>query len=99
MGSEEKNSAIWSLLPSFDPSQDDIKEYVAKVKFVDGICPKKDRNMLAPRLAMLCKGTAWHQVRSIKADQLTNPDTGGEKPAGRIVIVGRERRAEHVRTF
>ena len=76
MGSEEKNSAIWSLLPSFDPSQDDIKEYVAKVKFVDGICPKKDRNMLAPRLAMLCKGTAWHQVRSIKADQLTNPDTG-----------------------
>ena len=76
MGSEEKSSAIWTLLPSFDPSQDDIKEYVAKVKFVDGICPKKDRNMLAPRLAMLCKGTAWHQVRTINADKLTNPDTG-----------------------
>ena len=67
-----KSSAIWTLLPSFDPSQDDIKEYVGKVKFVDGICP----NMLAPRLAMLCKGTAWHQVRTISADKLTNPDTG-----------------------
>ena len=77
MGSEaEKANAIWTLLPSFDPGQDDVKEYIAKVKFLDGICPKKDRGMLAPRLAMLCKGTAWHQVRSIDPDRLTNPDHG-----------------------
>ena len=77
MGSEaEKANAIWTLLPSFDPGQDDVKEYIAKVKFLDGICPKKDRGMLAPRLAMLCKGTAWHQVRSIDPDKLTNPDHG-----------------------
>ena len=76
MGSEDKAATIWNLLPSFDPGQDDIKEYIAKVKFLDGICPKKDRGMLAPRLAMLCKGTAWHQVRTIEPDALTNPDQG-----------------------
>lgn len=32
--------------------------------------------MLAPRLAMLCKGTAWHQVRQIKPNDLTNADHG-----------------------
>ena len=75
-GSDDKSNSIWSLLPSFDPSSDDIKEYVAKVRFIEGICPKKDKVMLAPRLAMLCKGTAWHQVRNIKPDDLTNADNG-----------------------
>eukprot|EP00435_Cladocopium_sp_Y103_P037269 s436_g9.t2 len=32
--------------------------------------------MLAPRLAMLCKGTAWNQVRSIPAEKLTSAETG-----------------------
>ena len=32
--------------------------------------------MLAPRLALLCKGTAWHQVRNIKPELLTNPENG-----------------------
>ena len=75
--SEDKsNNAIWTLLPSFDPGHDDVKEYIAKVRFLSGICPKKDRPMLAPRLAMLCKGTAWHQVRNIKPELLTNPENG-----------------------
>ena len=74
--SDDRQSGIWSVLPSFDPAVDDIKEYVAKVKFIDGICPKKDRTMLAPRLAMLCKGTAWHQVRAVSANLLTDADNG-----------------------
>ena len=73
---DDRQSGIWSVLPSFDPAVDDIKEYVAKVKFIDGICPKKDRTMLAPRLAMLCKGTAWHQVRAVSANLLTDADNG-----------------------
>ncbi|CAE7434679.1 unnamed protein product [Symbiodinium pilosum] len=32
--------------------------------------------MLAPRLAMLCKGTAWSQVKSIEPGKLTDPDGG-----------------------
>ena len=75
-GTDEKSNAIWNLLPTFDPGQDDVKEYIAKVKFISGICPKKDRPMLAPRLAMMCKGTAWHQVRNIKPELLTHPENG-----------------------
>ena len=73
---DDKPSNLWSVLPSFDPSVDDAKEYADKVQFLEGICPSRDRPMLAPRLAMLCKGTAWAQVRMIPAEKLTDPDTG-----------------------
>ena len=55
--SEDKGSHIWTLLPTFDPAVDNVKEYIEKVKFIDNICSKKDRPMLAPRLAML-----WHRL-------------------------------------
>ena len=32
--------------------------------------------MLAPRLAMLCKGTAWGQVKSIASAELVDPSKG-----------------------
>ena len=73
---DDRGAGIWNLLPSFDPSTDNAREYIAKVRFLDGICPKKDRPMLAPRLAMLCKGTAWHQVRALSPSLLTDPTNG-----------------------
>ena len=73
---EGKGQHIWSLLPSFDPSTDNAREYIEKVKFIDGICPKKDRSMLAPRLAMLCRGTAWGQVKSLPASSLVDEVNG-----------------------
>ena len=74
--SDQKGSHLWSLLPSFDPSSDEIKEYVEKVRFLQGICPQADKAMLAPRLSMLCRGTAWQQVRNIPAGTLTDPKKG-----------------------
>ena len=74
--SEDKGSHIWTLLPSFDPAVDNVKEYIEKVKFIDSICPKKDRPMLAPRLAMLCRGTAWGQVKNLDSSSLTDPVNG-----------------------
>ena len=73
---EERGSNLWSLLPSFDPSSDNAKEYADKVRFLWGICPPKDRPMLAPRLALLCKGTAWSQVKGLDSTKLTDGDTG-----------------------
>ena len=73
---EDKGNNIWTLLPSFDPSEDDIREYTDKVRFLEAICPAKDKGMLAPRLAMLCKGTAWGQVKAISPADLTNATTG-----------------------
>eukprot|EP00435_Cladocopium_sp_Y103_P005105 s4875_g1.t1 len=74
--SEEAKNNLWSLLPSFDPSTDDVREYTQKVRFLHGVCPPGQRGMLAPRLAMLCKGTAWNQVRNIPAEKLTSADNG-----------------------
>ena len=51
--SDEPKSSLWGLLPSFDPSEDDAKEYADKVKFLWGVCPQRDRGMLAPRLSPL----------------------------------------------
>eukprot|EP00435_Cladocopium_sp_Y103_P018863 s1565_g4.t1 len=75
-GSDERSNNIWSLLPSFDPAIDNVREYIEKVKFIDGICPERDRPMLAPRLAMLCRGTAWGQVKALEASALTDKVNG-----------------------
>ena len=75
---EDRGSGFWTLLPSFDPSADDPREYRDKVTFLKQVCPTKDRGMLAPRLALLCKGTAWSQVKQIEAAKLTDPESGVE---------------------
>ncbi|CAL1145947.1 unnamed protein product [Cladocopium goreaui] len=74
--SDEKGNSLWNILPSFDPQQDDPREYRDKVLFLHGICPRKDRAMLAPRLAMMMKGTAWAQVKQLDTEQLLDPDKG-----------------------
>ena len=73
---EEKAGHIWSLLPGFDPSVDDPREYADKIRFLHSICPVKDRSMLAPRLALLMKGTAWAQVKALDGEKLSDPNGG-----------------------
>eukprot|EP00435_Cladocopium_sp_Y103_P064317 s200_g26.t1 len=75
---DEKGNSLWNILPSFDPACDDPKGYVDKVKFLHAICPQKDRSMLAPRLAMLMKGTAWAQIKLADAPSLADPVKGIE---------------------
>ena len=73
---DERPSGIWAMLPSFDPAVDDPREYGGKVRFLASICPAKDKGMLAPRLAMLLKGTAWAQITKMDAVKLTDPENG-----------------------
>ena len=75
-GGDDKANGLWNLLPSFDPATDNAKEYTDKVRFLQGICPQGQTNMLAPRLALLCKGTAWSQVKNIAPELLTSPEEG-----------------------
>ena len=70
------NNNFWSLLPSFDPATDNVKEYIDKVKFLEKVVPSKDKSMLAPRLALLRRGTAWAQVRAMDASKLADPNVG-----------------------
>ena len=76
--SDEKPSSIWALLPSFDPATDDPREYTEKVRFLHQMCPTKDKAMLAPRLALQMRGTAWGQVKLLDASKLADPETGVE---------------------
>ena len=69
-------TGLWGQLPRFDPSTDDIREFSQKARFLHGVFPAKDKPNLAPRLAMLCKGTAWSQVRNLDPKKLVDPDTG-----------------------
>ena len=75
-GPEERSGHSWSILPTFDPSVDDPKEYSDKIRFLHSICPPKDKPMLAPRLALLMKGTAWAQVKNLDGSKLSDPDGG-----------------------
>ena len=68
---DEKTSNLWSLLPSFDPSMDNAKEYADKVRFLWGICPPKDRGMLAPRLTLFVQR---HSLESGQSDLLREID-------------------------
>ena len=70
---DEKGNSLWNILPSFDSQKDDPREYRDKVLFLHGICPHKDRAMLAPRLAMMMKETAWAQLDT---EQLLDPEKG-----------------------
>ena len=73
---DDRSNGIWILLLSLDPASDDPWEYRDKVNFIDSICPQKDKSMLAPRLAMLCKGTAWAQVKALDASLLADANDG-----------------------
>ena len=73
---EEKAGHIWNLLPRFDPATDDPREYSDKVRFLSSICPPKDKSMLAPRLALLMKGTAWAQIKAVDGAKLSDPEGG-----------------------
>ncbi len=73
---DDKSNSMWHLLPTFDPAIDDAREYAQKVRFLHGVLPQKDKGQLAPRLAMLCRGTAWNQVRTIPPEKLVDPTNG-----------------------
>eukprot|EP00435_Cladocopium_sp_Y103_P069789 s1190_g34.t1 len=75
-GSDERSSSLWSQLPSFDPATDDVREFAQKARFLHGVFPEKEKPNLAPRLAMLCKGTAWSQVRQLDPTKLTDAAEG-----------------------
>ena len=83
---DEKGANVWSLLPAFDPSVDSTKEYADKVRFLWGICPSKDWPLLAPRLALLCKGTAWSQVKDLDSTKLTDGETGYKTLLGGLLV-------------
>ena len=73
-GSSSVSNQLSSLVPTFDPSTDDLLIYQQKVELVLAPWPKGKLQELITRLILGCKGTAFqklqiHQTELIKGDE------------------------------
>ena len=71
------------LVPTFDPSEDNVEIWSKKIEILLASWPKTKINELATRLILGCKGTAFQKLQ-LQSSQLL---TGDEKGIKRIVEV------------
>ena len=60
------------LVPTFDPSRDDLQQYVSKVELLVDVWPKNRLNELATRLILGCTGSAFKKLAIHKAELQVN---------------------------
>lgn len=69
-GMSSTSGLPWHLIPSFDPGETDLVEYSKKLEFLAGVWPAEHLNQLAPRAALLCKGSAFQKVLRLSPEKL-----------------------------
>ena len=69
----------WSMIPQFDPGVTEINEYTKKVEFLASLWPEEHLHLLAPRIAMNCKGSAFQRVMRISPEKLKAQGLQGVK--------------------
>ncbi|CAE7231149.1 GIP [Symbiodinium sp. CCMP2592] len=69
----------WTAIPRFSPGVTDVTEYSGKLQLLAAMWPQEHLHLLAPRAALLCKGTAFKKVSKIPADKLKSSDESGVK--------------------
>eukprot|EP00435_Cladocopium_sp_Y103_P040673 s1143_g11.t1 len=67
----------WHLIPSFEPGETDLTEYTRRLEFLAGIWPAEFLSQLAPRAALMCKGSAFQKVVRIPTEKLKVNDQKG----------------------
>ena len=65
-----------SLVPSFDPSTDNVNIWTSKVELLLTTWPPSKLNELATRLILGCKGTAYQKLQLLRHEVLTNDEKG-----------------------
>ena len=71
------------LVPTFDPSRDDIRVYSAKVELLTKAWPPSRYNELSTRLILGCTGSAFHKLQ-LRQAELTD---GTEKSIAKIIEI------------
>ena len=61
----------------FIPGTTDVTEYTKKVQFLAKVWPAEHLALLAPRMALLCEGTAFKKVSLLAPDKLRATDGSG----------------------
>ena len=54
-----------------------VQDYVQKLKFLAQLWPKESLELLAPRVALLIEGSAFHRVAQLDPEKLKTKDTSG----------------------
>lgn len=80
-GSTSSNASHlpWNLIPSFDPGETDLSDYARRLSFLAGVWPKEHLDLLAPRAALQCKGSAFQKVVRLDATKLKVKSDAGIK--------------------
>ena len=68
-----------ALVPSFDPAQDDIREYAKKVELLRGMWPDGKWTELCTRLILGCKGTAFQKLQLHSSEVTKNEPKSVER--------------------
>ena len=77
------NSQLASLVPSFDPSKDDLQTYQKRVQLVLAAWPKTRITELVMRLILNCQGSAFDKLQLHQTELMEND----EKAVQRIITL------------
>lgn len=69
----------WHLVPAFKPGETDINEFTKKLEFLSQIWPVESLPQLAPRVCLMCEGSAFQKVIRIPPEKLKVSSTDGCK--------------------
>ena len=98
--SKSVSNQLASLVPTFDPSKDDLEQYVQKIEMLSEIWPAEKLNELATRLVLNATGAAFQKLQLQKSEIMTNSKEGIQKLVailgGQWGKVGLERKYESV---
>ena len=63
-----------SLVPTFDPSKDDMRQYQQRVELVTAAWPKSKLTELTTRLILNCSGSAFAKLQLHHKELLANEE-------------------------
>ena len=75
-GQSTSSNNMATLVPSFDPSKDDLEQYSQKVELLGEIWPASNMNELITRLMLNTTGTAFQKLQLNREKLLTNDKAG-----------------------
>ena len=75
-GNTARSNRMATLVPTFDPSKDDLEQYTQKVELLSEIWPATKINELITRLILNTNGTAFQKLQLNKSQLMTNDKKG-----------------------
>ena len=75
-GNTATSNHMATLVPTFDPSKDDLEQYTQKVEFLSEIWPATKINELITRLILNTNGAAFQKLQLNKSQLMTNDKKG-----------------------